>query len=73
MDYEAVVRWVTDACPELPTNPCITLANIRVSGGGHRCDPENIDINVRPIVYSNDLLYNLILSILNEHPDRREK
>lgn len=73
MDYEAVVRWVTDACPELPANPCITLANVRVSDDGHRCDPENIDIYVRPIVYSNDVLYNLILSLLTEHPDRREK
>lgn len=73
MDYEAIVRWVTDECPELPANPCITLANVRVAGGGHHCDPENIDINVRPIVYSNDLLYNLILSLLTDYPDRREK
>ena len=73
IDYSAVVRWVTDGCPELPRNPCITLANILVSGGGHHCNEENIDINVRPIVYSNDLLYNLILSLLTEHKDRRDK
>ncbi|HEV7475355.1 MAG TPA: hypothetical protein VGN90_14975 [Pyrinomonadaceae bacterium] len=73
IDYPAVVRWVTDSCPEMPRNPCITLANILVSGGGHHCNEENIDINVRPIVYSNDLLYNLILSLLTEHKDRRDK
>ncbi len=72
IDYPAIVRWVTDGCPELPENPCITLANIRVSGGGHHCNDDNIDINIRPIVYSNDLLYNLILSILIDR-DRREK
>lgn len=73
IDYPAIVRWVTDGCPELPANPCITLANIRVSAGGHHCDDDNIDINVRPIVYSNDLLYNLILSLLTDYQDRREK
>lgn len=72
IDYPSIVRWVTDGCPELPENPCITLANIRVSGGGHGCNDDNIDINIRPIVYSNDLLYNLILSILIDR-DRREK
>jgi hypothetical protein len=73
IDYPAIVRWVTDGCPELPRNPCITIANIRVSGGGHHCNEDNIDINIRPIVYSNDLLYNLILSLLTEYHDRREK
>jgi hypothetical protein len=72
IDYPSIVRWVTDSCPELAANPCITLANIRVSGGGHHCNDDNIDINVRPIVYSNDLLYNVILSILFDR-DRREK
>ena len=73
LDYAAVVRWVTDGCPELPRNPCITLANVRVLDGGHQCDQENIDINIRPIVYSNDLLYNLILSVITDRHDRREK
>lgn len=73
LDYGAMVRWVTDGCPELPSNPCITLANIRVTDRGHYCNEDNVDINVRPIVYSNDLLYNLILSVITEHQDRREK
>ncbi len=73
IDYPSIVRWVTDGCAEFPRNPCITLANIRVSDSGHQCDTENIDINVRPIVYSNDLLYNLILSLLTEHQGRYEK
>ena len=73
LDYAAMVRWVTDGCPELPRNPCITLANVRVTDRGHHCNEENVDINVRPIVYSNDLLYNLILSVITEHHDRREK
>jgi hypothetical protein len=73
MDYRAIARWVTDGCAELPVNPCIPLANIRVSGGGHACDEENIDIYIRPIVYSNDLLYEILLSILTEHYQRDVK
>jgi hypothetical protein len=73
LDYEAVVRWVTDNCPEPPRNPCITLANVRVAEGGHGCNQDNIDIYVRPIVYSNDLLYNLILSLLIDRHERYEK
>ncbi|MGB9180942.1 MAG: hypothetical protein WCB68_17045 [Pyrinomonadaceae bacterium] len=73
MDYRAIVRWVTDGCSDLPMNPCIPIANIRVSGGGHACDEENIDIYIRPIVYSNDLLYEILLSILTEHHQRDVK
>jgi hypothetical protein len=73
MDYRAITRWVTDGCGELPVNPCIPLANIRVAGGGHACDEENIDIYIRPIVYSNDLLYEILLSILTEHYKRDVK
>ena len=73
MDYNAIVRWVTDGCSDLPMNPCIPLANIRVSEGGHCCDEENIDIYIRPIVYSNDLLYEILLSILTEYHERDVK
>lgn len=73
MDYNALVRWVTDGCSDLPMNPCIPLANVRVSEGGHCCEEENIDIYIRPIVYSNDLLYEILLSILTEYHQRDVK
>ncbi|HYO14626.1 MAG TPA: hypothetical protein VE685_15630, partial [Thermoanaerobaculia bacterium] len=53
-------------------DPCITLANVRLTGpGGHDCDPERIDITVRPIVYTNDLLLEILLSLLEEGREHR--
>lgn len=69
IDYEALVRHVSDGCPQLPADPCIPLANLRLGGDGHACDPDRIDIAIRPIVYSNDLLFEIILSLLAEGRD----
>jgi len=64
LDYEALAKHVSEGCPEPPADPCIPLANLRPGTNG--CDPERIDITVRPIVYSNDLLLEIILSMLEE-------
>lgn len=67
LDYEALARHISQGCPEPPRDPCITLANVRLAGPeGHGCDPERIDITVRPIVYTNDLLLEIFLSFLEE-------
>jgi hypothetical protein len=68
IDYDALVKWVTSGCPELADDPCIPLANIRVvvEDEGDHCHPDEIDITARPIVYSNDVLWNVILSLLIE-------
>lgn len=72
LDYEALARHVSEECPEPPRDPCITLANVRLAGpGGHDCDPERIDITVRPIVYTNDLLLEILLSLLEEGREHR--
>ncbi len=72
IDYARLARWVSGACPEPPEDPCIPLANIRIEGEqGHRCAPENIDITIRPIVYTNDLLFDLLLSLMTEAPEQR--
>jgi hypothetical protein len=71
LDYEALARHVSEGCPEPPANPCIPLANLRPGDEG--CDPDRIDITVRPIVYSNDLLLEIILSLLEEGRDRHAK
>jgi len=68
LDYAALVKWVTitRGCPELRPDPCIPLANISLSQGdkGHSCNPEDIDITIRPILYSNVVLFELILALL---------
>ncbi len=72
LDYGTLARFITHNCPEPPNDPCIPLANIRIEvGKGHHCEPENIDITVRPIVYSNDVLYDLVLGLLGGEPQQR--
>jgi hypothetical protein len=63
IDYEALVKWVTRErdCLTTPKDPCIRLAHLHLSDGGHHCDPDEIDITVRPIVYTNDLLFDILL------------
>jgi hypothetical protein len=73
LDYEALARHVSEGCPEPAADPCIPLANLRlgdIGDIGHDCDPDRVDITVRPIVYTNDLLLEIILSMLEEgHED----
>jgi hypothetical protein len=67
--YEELAEWVTTdrGCPSCPGDPCIPLANICLhhEQGGYRL--ADIDITIRPIVYSNDLLFDLLTSLLAEN------
>jgi hypothetical protein len=61
--YGDLVEWITrncDPCVDLKTDPCLPLANIRRPAPGG--EVKEIDIAVRPIVYTLDLLFDLILS-----------
>jgi hypothetical protein len=75
LDYAALARHVSEGCPPMATDPCIPLANLKLGGEGHGCDPERIDITIRPIVYTNDRLLEILLSLLAEGRDepRRTK
>ena len=65
---------MTRGCPEMPADCCIALADIAVWGDERPgCGGEDIDITVRPIVYSNDLLFLLFLALLEERAPRRTK
>jgi hypothetical protein len=63
VDYRELVKYVTESCPAPNGDCCIPLANIRVPGPGESYTDDDIDINVRPIVYTNDLIYQLILAM----------
>jgi hypothetical protein len=65
INYPALAVRVTENCPSPPEDTCVPLANIRIpeSGLPH---PNDIDITIRPIVYSNDLLWELIAGLVNE-------
>ena len=67
LDYEALVKIVSREC-HFCVDDCIPLANIRLSADcdGNACHIDEIDITVRPIVYNNDLLFQLLLSMLYE-------
>jgi hypothetical protein len=67
IDYPALATWVTrkKRCLTFSSDPRIPLANIPVAKGGERCHcgPEHIDIGIRPIVFSNRLLFDLLLCL----------
>lgn len=61
--YSVLANYVSNRCPNPGDDCCIPLANIRVPQPGESYDQDCIDITVRPIVYTNDLLYELILAM----------
>ena len=73
IDYEMLVRYITRqrGCPDKADDPCIPLANILLTDEPH-CGEEDIDITIRPVCFSNDLLFHLILSHWYE-PDKGMK
>lgn len=73
LDYEALVRWVTYECPEMPDDCCIPLANVRLTTDpeGPHCHPGDVDINIRPVALSNEALFYLLMSMLFEATPRR--
>ncbi len=62
LNYEALANHITGNCAAFPTDPCIPLANIKLPHPGEKVPPDDIDITIRPIVYTNDLLFELILA-----------
>lgn len=66
LNYYALVERVTRECPSLPADACIPLANIRLPSGDDPPKATDIDISPRPIVYSNDLLFDMFLALGGE-------
>lgn len=71
VSYRALAEWVSAPCDCDSGPACITLANIRLPREGELLTPSDIDIAVRPIVYSLDLLWELVLALSHETPSRR--
>ena len=70
LDYRALAKWVSEECPPCPENPCIPLANVHLDfdDEGHHCHPGDIDIAIRPLVWTNDLLFELLWSLMFDKP-----
>ena len=70
LNYRALAEWVSAPC-DAHTDPCLTLANIRRPATGGTIELSDIDISVRPIVYSLDLLWEVLLALTHETHGRR--
>jgi hypothetical protein len=71
VDYEELVKEVSRPCP-CPEDPCVPLANLHFDlEDSGRCHPRKIELSVRPIVYTNHLLAQLILSAVTDEPSYR--
>jgi hypothetical protein len=59
IDYDTLVDYVMSGCRRFPDDCCVPLANIELRRGenGWVPDPDN---SIRPIVYTNRLLFYLI-------------
>jgi len=66
INYGLLATSVTqNSCFDAAGDCCICLASIGIPPAGQG-NPPKIDITVRPIVYTNDLLYNLLFAWMNQ-------
>ncbi len=70
INYSALVEAVTRGCPDVPADCCFPLANIHLPNGDDPIQPSDIDIGIRPIVYSNDMLLDIMLAMAGDLPPR---
>jgi hypothetical protein len=66
IDYAMLAYHVSQPCRDCADDPCITLANVRFPDDGGRLSDDDIDITVRPIVFTNDLLFEIIVGLLRD-------
>ncbi|MEJ2750246.1 MAG: hypothetical protein P8183_20410 [Anaerolineae bacterium] len=77
INYDELELWVTQGCPQMPENTCIPLANICLTHNDnenrYETEDTGIDVTIRPIVYTNDVLFLLLLSQMADNPRHRRK
>ena len=71
INYPALARWISQPCPCVGNDPCIPLANVRRPQPDGLLEATDIDITIRPVVYTLDLLFQLILALTGETQNRR--
>lgn len=70
LNYCALVEYVTRGCADLPVDCCFPLANIHLPNGEDPVQVSDIDICVRPVAYSNDMLLDIMLALAGDLPAR---
>jgi len=63
--FPELALWVSQECAAPPADPCIPLGDIFIPEDG-RIHQDDVHVDHRPIVYSNDMLYELILGLTEE-------
>jgi hypothetical protein len=67
INYCALANYVTNTpCPDPCADCCINLANIRIPAAGQIYSKDNLDVTIRPVVYTNDMLYELIVAWMQQ-------
>jgi len=68
LDYAELARFVTRGCPDPPRNHCVPLANLHLDCRDGQCeiDDDTIDITIRPVVFANAILFDLLSRIVEE-------
>jgi hypothetical protein len=70
--FEVLARWVSEGCSPPPDDPSIPLGDILIQED-NTSRPEDVHTEHRPIVYSNDLLYVLIVRLAEEVLQNRRR
>lgn len=70
LNYSVLAEYVSANFPAVPGDCCIPLANICLPFEGTALSEDDIDITIRPIVYSNDLLFEMVLGLLAANQPR---
>jgi hypothetical protein len=66
IDYLELAKYISRGCRSMPDDCCIPLANVKLRDTGQEYRPEDIDIGIRPIVFSNRLLFELIETLVGK-------
>lgn len=61
--YASLVAQLSTACPTVEGEICVPVARVSLPQAANIITAEHIDINVRPLVYSNQLLFELLLCL----------
>ncbi|MGH9326226.1 MAG: hypothetical protein ACRD2B_05995 [Terriglobia bacterium] len=67
LNYAALANYISNTpCAGTSKDSCIPLANIQIPAPPANYTQNSIDITVRPIVYTLDMLYDLLLAWMNQ-------
>jgi len=68
LSYGNLASYVANLqCFTPGTDCCIPLANISIPAPGQQYGPGSINIAVRPLLYTADMLYKLLLALMNQN------